>query len=495
MGKFYCALDGTSHHALKPRHQCTDCARFYCDSALDEARRAGLSTCVFCDGKLIPVKLKTDSLPISKVQMEESPSPLITTELVTTPIISEESEYGNLTESDQEKTLEKENTYVVEIIHHDLQIIRLTKEVIAQDIPLLESESINATDFGFIVRNQRVVGLSLYDCNIGKLPTVIGGLSELEKLYLRYNALTTIPEEIGLLAHLQELDLSHNRLVRLPATIGEIPHLHALFLNDNQLEKLPVSFTNLTELMKLDLQDNPCWIHPRSRKLQRWINNLRQIGCDVAEAPATSNYHGLELSFDEVEFLDDLERFVGVRIPEIALNSDMTNYEILLVIPFGFTTFQNHVIALGLGNQRLSKLPQSIKHLKHLKFLNLSHNRFSTLPSAIWTLPQLLILNLEYNNLKKLEDTFDQLKELKVLNLKQNQLKRLPKSLGKLKNLEVLLAKYNQLISLPSSLRDLQKLKIVDFRANPIWEERENRRELQKWFRSLQNRQCQIIGL
>ncbi|MFX0051849.1 MAG: leucine-rich repeat domain-containing protein, partial [Candidatus Hermodarchaeota archaeon] len=257
MGKFYCALDGTSHHALKPRHQCADCARFYCDSALDEARRAGLSTCVFCDGKLIPVKLKTDSLPNSEVQREESPSPLITTEWKITPRISEDSESGILTESGQEETLEKENTYVVEIIHHDLQIIRLTKEVIARDIPLLESESINATDFGFIVRNQRVVGLSLFNRNIRKLPTAIGGLSELEKLYLHHNALTTIPEEIGLLAHLQELDLSYNQLVRLPAAIGEIPHLHTLLLNDNHLEKVPVSLTNLTELMKLDLQNNP----------------------------------------------------------------------------------------------------------------------------------------------------------------------------------------------------------------------------------------------
>jgi Leucine-rich repeat (LRR) protein len=485
MGKFYCALDGTSHHALKPRHQCTDCARFYCDSALDEARRAGLSNCVFCDGKLIPVKLKTDSLSISDVQREESPSPLITTEL----------EPDNLTESGQEETLEKENTYVIEIIHHDLQIIRLTKEVIGQDIPFLEGESINPTDFGFLVRNKRVVGLSLYNHNIGKLPTVIGGLSELEKLYLRYNALTTIPEEIGLLTHLQELDLSYNQLVRLPAVIGEIPHLHTLLLNDNHLEKVPVSLTNLTELMKLDLQNNPCWNQPRSRKLQRWINNLRQTGCDVAEAPATINYHSLELSFNEVELLEDLERFLGIKIPLIELSSDVTNYDVLLTIPFGFITFQNHVIALGLGNQRLAELPRSIKHLKHLKFLNLSYNRFSNLPSAIWTLPQLQILNLENNNLKKLEDSFDQLKELKVLNLKQNQFKRLPKSLGKLKNLEVLLAKHNQLISLPSSLRDLQKLKLVDFRANPIWEERENRRELQKWFKSLKNRQCQILGL
>jgi len=492
MGKFYCALDGTSHHALKPRHQCTVCARFYCDPALDEARRAGVSTCVFCGGKLIPVKLNTDSSSLSAVQMEKGP---ITTELVTTPKISEYSEYSNLTESDQEETLEKEYIYVIEIIHHDLQILRLTKETIAQDIPLLESESINSTDFGFIVRNQRVVGLSLYNQNIGKLPTAIGGLSELEKLYLRYNELITVPKEIGLLTHLQELDLSYNQLVRLPDTIGEIPHIRTLLLNDNQLDKVPVSFKNLTELMKLDLQDNPCWNQPRSRKLQRWINNLRRIGCDVAEAPATINYHGLELSFYEVEFLEDLERFLGNRIPQITFSSDMTNYEVLLTIPFGFTTFQNHVIALGLGTQRLSELPRSIKHLKHLKFLNLSRNRFSNLPSAIWTLPQLQILNLENNNLKKLEDCLDKLKELKVLNLKKNQFKRLPKSLGKLRNLEVLLAKDNHLISLPSSLKDLKKLKIVDLRANPIWEEREKRRELQKWFRSLRNRQCQIIGL
>ena len=487
MGKFYCALDGMSHHTLKPRHQCTECARFYCDSALDEARKVGVTICVFCGGRLIPIKLKTDSLSLPT-----------TTGLGTTPEESiEHFKYNDLieSESDQGEILEKKYTYTIEINHHDLQIIMLIKETIALDIPPLESESINATDFGFTVHDQRIVGLSLYNQNITKLPTVIGGLSELEKLYLQYNTLTTIPEEIGLLTHLQELDLSYNQLVRLPATIGEIPHLHTLLINDNQLDKLPLSLNNLTELIKLDLQDNPCWNQPRSRKLQRWIDHLRQRGCEVAEAPTTINYYGLELSSNEVEFLEDLERILGIRIPQITLSSDVTKYEVLLGIPFGFATFQNHIIALGLENQRLSEFPRSIKHLDNLTILNMSYNSFSKVPSVIWTLQQLQILNLECNNLKKLEDNLEQLKELKVLNLKKNQFKRLPKSLGKLKNLEVLLLNYNSLISLPSSLKNLKKLKTIDLRANPIWEEREKRRELQKWFRSLRNRQCQIIGL
>ena len=102
----------------------------YCDHALDEARRAGVSTCVFCDGNLIPVKLHTDSSSLKPVHIEKSPLSPITTEFVTTQEISvEDPEYNDLIESEKEETLEEEQSSMIEIVQHDYQIIRLIKDI------------------------------------------------------------------------------------------------------------------------------------------------------------------------------------------------------------------------------------------------------------------------------------------------------------------------------------------------------------------------------
>jgi Leucine-rich repeat (LRR) protein len=486
--KYYCGLCETSHNALKSRHQCNLCARFYCDSALADARTVGVTTCVFCDGDLTPFFFTTKLQNLTEDQIA-----VVSDEISkdSTNFLDSQTIQENF---DLPSELDLAISYSIEIEENDLDKIRLMQEIMDRKIPLLENEDDFQRKFGIIVRNHRIIGLSLFKQEIRRVPVVIRELDQLEKLNMRENRIEQLPD-MRSLKLLQELDLSYNQLKELPTTLGDIPSLTTLFLNNNQLKKIPISLTNL-QLKKLNLQNNPCWIHqPRSRKLQRWIDNLTINGCEIFEDPQENKYRNITLSPREVEFLEEIERLVNRGIPHSEAAGNIGSLEQLKKISFGFYSMQERIIVLGLVNLHLSTLPRSIQSLSAVEMMNLSHNRFTQLPRELYSLVTLRGLNLENNILDTIDSGIKNLKELKALDLQKNKLRRVPKSLGALSNLEILILKENDLISLPSSLKDLESLKIIDLRGNPIWNEREERRELQKWFKKLKKQQCKILGL
>jgi small GTP-binding protein len=85
---------------------------------------------------------------------------------------------------------------------------------------------------------------------------VIGKLTNLTKLDLSRNRLTSLPAEIVELKSLIWLDLSFNRLTSLPAEIVELKNLTKLSLSFNQLETLPTEIAELTNLTELNLSKN-----------------------------------------------------------------------------------------------------------------------------------------------------------------------------------------------------------------------------------------------
>ena len=89
-----------------------------------------------------------------------------------------------------------------------------------------------------------------------KLKQSIEELSNLDKLYLNNNQLTSLPKEIGNLTSLQTLYLGDNQLTSLPGEIGNLTSLQRLDLYNNQLTSLPKEIGNLTSLYRLDLSDN-----------------------------------------------------------------------------------------------------------------------------------------------------------------------------------------------------------------------------------------------
>jgi Leucine-rich repeat (LRR) protein len=88
------------------------------------------------------------------------------------------------------------------------------------------------------------------------LPSEIGLLTNLQRLYLYYNKLTSLPSEIGLLTNLQELYLNNNNLTSIPSEIGQLTNLQILWLNNNNLTSIPPEIGLLTNLQRLYLNNN-----------------------------------------------------------------------------------------------------------------------------------------------------------------------------------------------------------------------------------------------
>jgi len=110
------------------------------------------------------------------------------------------------------------------------------------------------------VLDNRVTYLKLYSLGlIGEIPTEIGKLSNLHRLWLSNNQLTgEIPAEIGKLTNLQWLYLNNNQLTgEIPAEIGKLSNLQVLYLYNNQLTgEIPTEIGKLSNLQHLLLYNN-----------------------------------------------------------------------------------------------------------------------------------------------------------------------------------------------------------------------------------------------
>lgn len=130
------------------------------------------------------------------------------------------------------------------------------------------------TSIGFMVENDRIKGLSLYKCDITKLPESLFKLIFLEVLNLSFNQLTTLPDSIIRLTSLQKLDLSYNMFKSIPKSLFFLTSLEELSLNVNQIESISKKIMNLISLQKLDLRFNVLFSLPDSMKNLRKLKSL-----------------------------------------------------------------------------------------------------------------------------------------------------------------------------------------------------------------------------
>ncbi|MFX1260061.1 MAG: leucine-rich repeat domain-containing protein, partial [Promethearchaeota archaeon] len=157
-----------------------------------------------------------------------------------------------------------------------------------------------------------------------------------------------------------------------------------------------------------------------------------------------------KLKPEEAKALKDLEGLIGENI--------------LLVEKIEWTTFGvkiegDKVVGVGLYNQGLSTLPESIGNLSSLKILELWSNKLSTLPESIGNLSSLKDLRLGGNKLSTLPESITKLTSLQKLNLQSNQLTTLPESIGNLSSLKDLWLGGNKLSTLPESITNFMSLK------------------------------------
>jgi len=87
---------------------------------------------------------------------------------------------------------------------------------------------------------------------IRSLPTAVGRLQSLERLYLGYNSLPDLPEELKSLQSLRHLSLAYNKFTQLPSWLGELTGLESLNVTGNpRVTELPPSMGELPNLRRI----------------------------------------------------------------------------------------------------------------------------------------------------------------------------------------------------------------------------------------------------
>ncbi|XP_035782595.1 leucine-rich repeat and calponin homology domain-containing protein-like isoform X2 [Anopheles albimanus] len=114
----------------------------------------------------------------------------------------------------------------------------------------------------------------------------------------------------------------------------------------------------------------------------------------------------------------------------------------------------------------IRSVPETIRGLHSLTYLDLRNNQLSVLPREVCTLP-LQVLLVSNNRLTTLPDEFGRMEKLTELDAACNQITHLPGRMGDLRNLRSLNLRSNQLVYLPRDLTCLE-LTFLDISSNKI---------------------------
>ncbi|XP_055917983.1 leucine-rich repeat and calponin homology domain-containing protein isoform X2 [Eupeodes corollae] len=119
-------------------------------------------------------------------------------------------------------------------------------------------------------------------------------------------------------------------------------------------------------------------------------------------------------------------------------------------LPEEITTFA-FLETLLLYHNTIRHIPESVKHLNLLTYLDLRSNQLSTLPKELCFMP-LQVLLVSNNRLVSLPDELGRMDKLTDLDASYNQLTALPARIGELRSLKSFSLRNNQILYLPREL-------------------------------------------
>ncbi|KAL9925097.1 leucine-rich-repeats and calponin homology domain protein isoform 1-T1 [Glossina fuscipes fuscipes] len=124
-------------------------------------------------------------------------------------------------------------------------------------------------------------------------------------------------------------------------------------------------------------------------------------------------------------------------------------------------------VIADLSRNRFCELPEEITTFSFLETLLLYHNTIRSVPESVKHLTSLTYLDLRSNQLSSLPRELCFL-PLQVLLVSNNRLTALPDELGRMDRLTDLDASYNQLTSLPARIGELRLLRSFSLRSNQL---------------------------
>jgi len=349
-------------------------------------------------------------------------------------------------------------------------------------IKLTKLTNITNIDIGYKIRDNRIIELSLYDCNLKNFPKILCKLTYLEKLFLRGNFIKEIPKYIEFFKKLKILDISINNIQNVSENIGKLSEIEEIFLNNNSIINFPRSISWLPNLKKLYIQENN--ISHISDELDGIKNQHFKIKIDwlkIQQIPDSIVEEITGLCFNDFKAKIILEDYIHKKIAKL----ESINHS-----GVGYFEESGFIIYLSLENLRISHLGNVLSFFKNLKFLNLANNNLNNISDIVNNLYNIKKLDLKNNeiekislnseNLKSLEwldlsnnkirkiGSLIEIRKLKYLNLNNNQIKKIPDIDSKHIFLEEIYLKGNPIKVLPNTLSDIKKLKNIEIDWNKL---------------------------
>ncbi|KAF3689040.1 Leucine-rich repeat-containing protein 10 [Channa argus] len=189
--------------------------------------------------------------------------------------------------------------------------------------------------------------LDLSSRQLRQLPVAACVFSELVKLYLSDNNLSSLPIELQGLRKLQLLALDFNCFEELPAAVCRLPQLSILYLGNNRLYRLPRELRDLKELNTLWLETNCFTVFPK-------------VVCEL------SNLKTLHLGYNQIRSLPKVLR----RLEELRSIWLAGNY----LTEFPPVLLEMHCLAvIDVDRNRIQHFP-CLSHMQGLKLVIYDHN-------------------------------------------------------------------------------------------------------------------------
>ena len=302
--------------------------------------------------------------------------------------------------------------------------------------------------------------LSLSSCSLKELPTFIGCLKRLEKLFLDHNCLGHLPVELKS-TMLNTLFVDWNPLNSLDS-VQEQKHLHFISAAACGLQEFPVVAFGLQNLTSLNLGFNSIQFLPDDI-LHCNLTELGMIGNAIKTLPNTiSNFKNLR-----VLWLNDTDEFPQAilqisSLVELYINGHEENH---VMLPISWQRMTN----LHKLNCTWSCHFQSIGSLSKLQDLDISKTK-DAIPMVVSQCKFLKSIHISYFYVKSdySPPTFQNVL-LKTLNIRSYKLTQLPSTLTQLTRLEELRIHQTNLKIFPDELSTrLKKLQILELSGNAL---------------------------
>eukprot|EP00002_Diphylleia_rotans_P039468 TRINITY_DN9158_c0_g1_i1.p1 TRINITY_DN9158_c0_g1~~TRINITY_DN9158_c0_g1_i1.p1 ORF type:complete len:1413 (+),score=301.18 TRINITY_DN9158_c0_g1_i1:45-4283(+) len=283
-------------------------------------------------------------------------------------------------------------------------------------------------------------------------------LPQLRQLDVSFNRLSQIPDTICNWTCLSILNISINRISSIPDHITRLSKMQTLFVQGNLLSTLPESIGELPSLQVLTLgaftPDNTSGA---------FIEAENQLSSLPNSFGKLTSLQRLLLRYNRFTALPDCVTDLSSLTMFSIENNSFTPIEEVIWNSF---VLRSQSVSIS---KKMPTIPTCIQKLKDCRELILHKSKFTELPNELLALTGLTSLHLTENKLSTLSTTyFCSFENLCILNLSKNTIHNVTDEFQLPASLEEFVADHNQISAIPLAIISLPGLAKLSLEGNTI---------------------------